>query len=161
MYCVQITLAIPDIKDDFFSRPSPGQPEAKILDVFCTYCGDGTITKHILVKILKLAHILDATYPKRTISDCKLAFTKATLLAKTRGCYQSGVIAKKFMAYRVFREVLMSCLAERFSCSTEKLLEALRKVCKPSSVMPTTSIIPQHSFHSHTNHAYIYIDAVE
>lgn len=119
---------VPDITDYFFSRPDSDQLEAKILDVFCTYC-DGTVTKRSLVALLKTANILNITLPKRTVSDCKIAFVKASLIANTRGCYQSGVIAKKFLTYRVFREVLIPCLAERFGCTCNHLLEAFRKVC--------------------------------
>jgi hypothetical protein len=116
---------IPEIKDEFFSYPEAGQMEAKILDVFCTYCADATITKTLLVKLLRQTNIM---YQQHTIYDCKMAFTKAQLLAKTRGCYKSGVIANKFLTYRVFREVLIPCLAERFACPDENILEALRKL---------------------------------
>lgn len=116
---------ISDINDDFFNYPSVGQPEAKILDVFCTYCGDGVATKFLLVKLLQKANVLNQT---RTIFDCKMAFLKTKLIAKTRPCYANGVIANKFVRYRVFREVLMPCLAERFQCNVEDILEALRRL---------------------------------
>lgn len=121
----QIMNTVSDITDDFFDYPSVGQPEAKILDVFCTYCEDGVATKFLLVKLLQKANFLNQ---KRTIFDCKMAYLKAKLIAKTRPCYATGVIANKFVRYRVFREVLMPCLAERFECKVDEILESLRRV---------------------------------
>lgn len=121
----QVMNTISEIKDDFFNYPTVGQPEAKILDVFCTHCVDGVATKFLLVKLLQKANILNKN---RTIFDCKMAFLKTKLIAKSRPCYASGVIANKFVRYRVFREVLMPCLAERFQCSVEEILESLRRV---------------------------------
>lgn len=122
---LQIMNTISDIVDNFFNYPTVGQPEAKILDVFCTHCPDGVVTKFLLVKLLQSANVLNQ---KRTIFDCKMAFLKAKLIAKSRPCYATGVIANKFVRYRVFREVLMPCLAERFECNVEVILEALRRV---------------------------------
>jgi hypothetical protein len=116
---------VSEVKDNFFNYPEIGQPENKILDVFCTFCVDGVITKYLLVKMLKESKLLNQ---KRTIFDCKMAFMKAKLIAKTRGCYKTGVIANKFLRYRVFREVLIPCLAERFECPVDIILESLRQV---------------------------------
>jgi hypothetical protein len=114
-----------EVKDDFFSYPEVGQSEDKILDVFCTFCVDGVATKFLVVKLLQESKFL---HQKRTIFDCKMAFVKTKMIAKTRGCYTSGVIANKFLRYRVFREVLLPCLAERFDCKVEEILESLRRV---------------------------------
>ena len=120
---MQIINDVPNIQDDFFSIPKACQRENKVLDVFCTKCPHGTITARLFVDLLKEAGLLEGF--SRTLFDCKMAFTKALLLAKERLCYQTGVIASKFMTYRVFREVLIPCLAERFDCSIDSILDAL------------------------------------
>lgn len=128
------------VDDSFFSHPVVGQQEDKILDVFCTYFVDGVATKYLLVKLLQKAKFLNQ---KRTIFDCKMAFAKAQLIAKSKSCYATGIIANKFFRFRVFREVLLPCLAERFVCSTEEILEALRRL--ESNNVPALSTLALHS----------------
>ena len=114
-----------EVKDEFFSTPGEGQLEDKIFDVFCTKCKEGVMMLHQFVKLLKEACIMGKGH---TVLDCKVAFFKAKLLGKGRECYKNGIIANKFITYRVFREVLIPCTAERFGMNTDNVLDCLRRV---------------------------------
>lgn len=104
------------IGPDFFDVPSDEESsqEVKLRDVFKTLCRPhDDMDVQSCIELCQQGKVLNEQF--FTIHDVQLAFLKAKFVAVNNEAYKSGVIVRKRVNYKVFREILIPCLAEKKS----------------------------------------------
>lgn len=144
---------------EFFDVPADDKhkDEVKLADVFLTVCSPKL--EMDLPSCLQLcidSQIVDGQF--FTNHDVQFVFLKAKSIAMNNESYKSGVIVGKKVTYKVFREILIPCLAEKRTqkppCaeSIANITQLIRQVPSSSVEVETESLEALKSFFSILQH---------
>ena len=99
---------------EFFDVPADenDNDEKKLCDVFITVCNPKTeMDVATCLDLCKRANLIDGQF--FTNHDVQLVFLKAKSIAMNNASYSSGVVVGKMLTYKIFREIVIPCLAEK------------------------------------------------
>lgn len=99
---------------EFFDIPldSTHKDEVKLADVFLTVCSPKTdMDLQACLKLCRDSNIVNEQF--FTNHDVQLVFLKTKSIAMNNEAYKSNIFCAKKLGYKVFREILIPCLAEK------------------------------------------------